>query len=125
VDDGQRAWRHPVSHDNERRRHRRYPLRLAIKLHGAHEALDADIINASASGCLLLSREPVEPGQTIEASIPELLIPRTRLHILRCQATPAGYIIAAHFDTVLGDETSLAWLSEEQSAEPAVPRWLN
>lgn len=114
-----------MAHDNERRRHRRYPLRLAIKLHGAHHVLDADIINASASGCLLLSREPVEPGQVIEASIPELLIPRTRLHILRCQATPTGYIIAAHFDTALGDEFSLAWLSEEQSSEPVVPRWLN
>lgn len=114
-----------MSHDNERRRHQRYPLRLAIKLHCAREVLDADIINASASGCLLLSRVPVEPGQVIEASIPELLIPRTRLNILRCQATPAGYVIAAHFDTALGDELSIAWLSDEQSPEPGVPRWLN
>ena len=114
-----------MSFDNERRQHRRYPLRLAIKLHCSHAVLDADIINASASGCLLLSREPVEPGQIIEASIPELLIPRTRLHILRCQATPSGYVIAAHFDTAIGDEFSMAWLSEEQPSEPARPHLLN
>jgi hypothetical protein len=114
-----------VSFDDERRRHRRYPLRLAIKLHCSHEVLDADIINASASGCMLLSQEPVEPGQVIEASIPELLIPRTQLHILRCQATPTGYVIAAHFDAALGDEFSVAWLTEEQPPEPALPRWLN
>jgi hypothetical protein len=110
---------------HERRRHQRYPLRLAIKVQCRGEQMDADIINASASGCLLLSREPVEPGQVIEASIPELLIPRTRLHILRCQATPMGYVIAAHFDAALGEESSMAWLSEEPAPEPAAPRWLN
>ena len=114
-----------MSFDNERRRDRRYPLQLAIKLHCSHTVLDADIINASANGCLLLSREPLEPGQAIEASIPELLIPRTRLHILRCQATPSGYVIAAHFDAAMSDEFPIAWLSEEQPQEPATPRWLN
>ncbi|HYH94560.1 PilZ domain-containing protein [Hyalangium sp.] len=114
-----------MSFDNERRRHRRYPLRLAIKLHCGGEVLDADIINASASGCLLLSQEPLEPGQLIEASIPELLIPRTRLHILRCQATRTGYVVAANFDAAMNDESPIAWLSDEQQTGPAGPRWLN
>ncbi|WP_224361535.1 PilZ domain-containing protein [Hyalangium versicolor] len=114
-----------MSFDNERRRHRRYPLRLAIKLHRGDEVLDADIINASASGCLLLSATPLEAGQTLEASIPELLIPRTRLHILRCQSTPSGYMVAAYFDAAMGDEAAIAWLSDEQHLANGTPRWLN
>ncbi len=114
-----------MSFDNERRRHRRYPLRLAIKLHRGDEVLDADIINASASGCLLLSPTPLEPGQSLEASIPELLIPRTRLHILRCQSTPSGYMVAAYFDAAMTDDAPLAWLSDDRQPEPPPPRWLN
>jgi PilZ domain len=114
-----------VSYDNERRRHRRYPLRLAIKLHRSGEVLDADIINASASGCLLLCPTPLEPGQSLEASIPELLIPRTRLHILRCQSTPSGYMVAAYFDEAMTDEAPMAWLSDDRAPEAATSRWLN
>jgi hypothetical protein len=114
-----------VSFDNERRRHRRYPLRLAVKLHQEHEVLDADIINASNNGCLLLSRHPLEPGQQIEASIPELMIPRTWLHIVRCQATPSGYMIAACFEAAMSDETHVAWSSDEKHAKSASRRLLN
>jgi hypothetical protein len=114
-----------VSFDNERRQHRRYPLRLAVKLHQGHEVLDADIINASNNGCLLLSRHPLEPGQQIEASIPELMIPRTWLHIVRCQATPSGYMIAACFEAAMSDETHVAWSSDEKQAKSASRRLLN
>ncbi len=115
-----------MSFENERRRHRRYPLRLAIKLHRGEEVLDADIVNASASGCLLLSPHALEPGQVLEASIPELMIPKTRLHILRCQAAPSGfYLVAAYFDAAMTDEGTIAWLSDDQQPSPEHPRWLN
>lgn len=114
-----------MSFDNERRRHRRYPLRLAVKLHQEHEVLDADIINASNNGCLLLSRHPLEPGQQIEASIPELMIPRTWLHIVRCQATPSGYMIAACFEAAMSDESPVAWPSDEKQSKSASRRLLN
>jgi hypothetical protein len=111
--------------DDERRRHRRYPLQLVIKLHRDGEELEANIINASASGCLLLCSSPVEPGGMVETIIPELKIPQTRLHILRCQSTPTGYMIAAYFDTAMADESSLVKLADEQRAELAHLRWLN
>jgi len=114
-----------VSFDNERRQHRRYPLRLAIKLHREHEVLDADIINASNNGCLLLSRHPLEPGQQIEASIPELMIPRTWLHIVRCQATPLGYMIAACFEEAMSDDAPMTWSSNEKQSKPVNRRLLN
>ncbi len=114
-----------MSSDNDRRRHQRYPLRLAVKLHEEGEVLDADIINASAGGCLLACTFPLEPGGIIEASIPELLIPRTKLHIVRCQATPSGYLVAAHFDAAVNDESPIAQLTSEQQGDLAHLRWLN
>lgn len=114
-----------MSFDNERRRQRRHPLRLAIKLHQEHEVLDADIINASNNGCLLLSRHPLEPGQQLEASIPELMIPRTWLHIVHSQATPSGYLIAACFDEVAGEQSPIPWLSGGVQPGAAGSRWMN
>lgn len=114
-----------MSFDPDRRRHRRYPLRLAIKLHRGNEGMDADIINASTNGCLLLSSVPLEPGEVLEASIPDLLIPRTRLHILRCQSTPSGYMVAACFDAAVADEPSIARLADEHHGARNKPRWLN
>ncbi|WP_224244646.1 PilZ domain-containing protein [Hyalangium gracile] len=114
-----------MSFDSERRRHPRYPLRLAIKLHYGRELLDADIINASASGVLILCATPLEPGGVVEASIPELMIPRTTLHILRCHAVPMGYMVAAYFEAVISDEAPFARLAEEQGASLAHLRWLN
>ncbi len=115
-----------MSFGNERRQHRRYPLRLAVKLHQEHEVLDADIINASNNGCLLLSRHPLEPGQQVEASIPELMIPRTWLHIVRCQATPSGYMIAACFNEETGEDSVIAWLSSDDlQPGPNKAHWLN
>lgn len=113
-----------MSSEHERRRHQRYPLRLVIKIHRGDEVLEADIINASASGCLLLCASPLEPGGHLETSIPELSLPQTRLHVLRCQSTPTGYTIAAYFDSAVADEASLARLAEEQRAELAHLRWL-
>jgi hypothetical protein len=98
---------------------------LAVKLHEEGEVLDADIINASAGGCLLACTFPLEPGGIIEASIPELLIPRTKLHIVRCQATPSGYLVAAHFDAAVNDESPIAQLTSEQQGDLAHLRWLN
>ena len=55
---------------HERRRHQRYPLRLAIKVHCRGEQMDADIINASASGCLLQMATPLNPGETLDVTSP-------------------------------------------------------
>jgi hypothetical protein len=112
-----------VSSDNERRRHRRYPLRLAIKLHRGDQVLHADIINSSSKGCLLLCPSPLEPGLLLEASIPELMIPRTQIHILRCQSTGSGYMMAASFVAALYEDSPLVWRAEEPPAPR--PRWLN
>lgn len=114
-----------MSFDNERRRPRLQPLRLAIKLHQGAKVLDADIINASNNGCLLLSRHPLEPGQQLEASIPELMIPRTWLHIVHCQATPTGYLISACFEAALNDEPHLAWSSEGVQPAAGTRQWRN
>jgi hypothetical protein len=110
---------------DDRRRHRRYPLQLPIKLHLGNEELEAHIVNASASGCLMMASVPLEPGVTLEASIPELMVPRSRLHILRCQSASPGYLVAACFDVPVADEP-ITLLSEGPQAPAATKsRWLN
>jgi hypothetical protein len=106
-----------VSQD-DRRRHRRYPLRLGIKVHRGGEQLSANIVNASASGCLLLMTVPLLPGEVLDVSIPEMMLPRARLKVVRSDPTPTGYMVATSFEAMLADEPSISQLSEKQGADP-------
>jgi hypothetical protein len=79
--------------------------------------LDAAILDASPNSCLMVSSVPLEAGEVLEASIPELLIPRSKLHVIRCSATPSGYMVAACFETLLEeDKPSFTWSAEEPQA---------
>jgi hypothetical protein len=109
---------------HERRRHPRYSLRLTIKLRRGGEELSAEVINASAGGCLLITSVSMEPGEVLEVEIPELKLPQARLHVLRSYWTPSGYMVATCFDTLLADETSIRRLSDEQQSG-SQPRLLN
>ncbi len=100
--------------EQERRRHHRYSLRLSTRLQRGSEQLKADIINASASGCLLQVPVPLEPGEVLGASIPELMIPEAKLQVVRCQAGPSGYLVATRFDSSAADEPSIARFSNGQ-----------
>ncbi len=103
---------------HDRRRHPRYLLHLAITLHCGDKALKADVINASAGGCLLRMSEPLAPGEVLEASIPELTIPRSRLIVVRCQSTPTGYLVALSFEALLADDAVIRQLSDGQQSPP-------
>lgn len=102
---------------HERRRHQRYPLRLAIKVHWRGEVLAADIINASASGCLLQMSVPLEPGEVLEVTIPELKMPKTRLTVVRSESTTLGYMVATHFEQ-LADEPAISQFSAGPRGDP-------
>ena len=102
---------------HERRRHQRYPLRLAIKVYRRGEILAADIINASASGCLLQMSTSLEPGEELEVTIPELRMPKTRLIVVRSESTTLGYMVATRFEQ-LADEPSISQLSSGQHDDP-------
>jgi hypothetical protein len=101
--------------EQDRRRHHRYSLRLSTRLQRGSEQIKADIVNASASGCLLQVPVPMEPGELLGASIPELMIPEARLRVLRCQASPTGYMVATRFESLAADEPTLARLSNDQN----------
>ncbi len=44
-----------MSSEHERRRFPRYPLRLRARLRHGHEEVDAEVLNASVGGCLLVA----------------------------------------------------------------------
>lgn len=110
-----------MSMDQERREHQRYPLRLKVRLHRAHEALDAEIVNASTGGCLLMMPTPLAAGDALEASIPQLQVPRTTMHVLRTQREGAGYLVAVCFNQPKPEDQVISRYSESVSA-PA-PAW--
>jgi hypothetical protein len=103
---------------SDRRKHRRYPLRLAIKVHRGSEQLSANIVNASASGCLLLMTVPLESGEVLDVSIPEMMLPKARLKVVRSDANPGGYMVATAFEALLADEPSISQLAQKQGADP-------
>lgn len=71
---------------------------LPVKLRRGSARLEGDIVNASASGCLLVLSLPLEAGEVLEASVPELMLSDTKLYVLRCHASPQGYTVAVSFE---------------------------
>lgn len=100
----------------DRRKHPRYLLHLPIKLHRGAQELNAQVINASAGGCLLQLAEALAPGEVLEATIPLLKLPRTRLIVVRCSSTPTGYMVATYFEATLADDATLRQASDGQQA---------
>ena len=105
----------------DRRKHVRYLLHLPIKLHRGAEELSAQVINASAGGCLLQLAEALAPGEVLEASLPQLKLPRTRLIVVRCSSTPTGYMVATYFEATLADDASIRQLSGGQLVSDKPP----
>ena len=102
--------------EHERRRHPRYVLHLPVTLHCGGRQLSADVVNASAGGCLLQLSEPLAPGELFEASIPMLQIPTTRMIVVRCHAAQSGYMVAAHFESLLAEDSLIRKLSDDQQS---------
>ncbi|WP_224361917.1 PilZ domain-containing protein [Hyalangium versicolor] len=103
---------------HERRRHQRYPLRLAIKVQCRGQEMTADIINASVSGCLLQMAIPLEQGEALDVSIPQLNMPKARLLVVRSESTSSGYMVATCFDNTMADEPSISRLSTGTNGTP-------
>ncbi|MFL5343249.1 MAG: PilZ domain-containing protein [Hyalangium sp.] len=108
----------------DRRRYPRYLLHLPVTLHCGGKELKAEVINASAGGCLLRMTDPLSPGDVLEASIPELTIPRSRLIVVRCQAVPTGYMVAMSFEALLTDDAAIRQLSKDRQG-PSDPSLLH
>ena len=101
----------------ERRMHRRYPLRLAVRLKRGEETLEGTVINASVGGCLLLVTVPIEVGEKLVLNMPQAHVPEAVLHVLRSEASEvdakAGWLVATCYEAALADEQALAALSRQ------------
>jgi hypothetical protein len=109
-----------MSSEQDRRRHRRYPLRLPVKLQRGEQELQAEIINASVGGCLMFVPVALEVGEQITAKMPQIRAPSAKLYVLRVQQTEAGWLVGACFEAMLSDEAALENLSRQfQLVAPA------
>ncbi|MDY7230643.1 PilZ domain-containing protein [Hyalangium rubrum] len=111
--------------EHERRRHQRYTLQLTIRLVRGGQELTADIVNASASGCLLQVAVPLEPGEVLSGSIPEMMIPEAKLRVLRCLSGATGYMVATCFETLAAHEPAIARMSDDLREADPKGGWLN
>lgn len=107
--------------EHERRRHPRYYLSLSVRLHRGAQELSAEIVNASAGGCLLRVPEPLPQGEVFEVSLPELRIPRARLLVLRSDAAGPGYLVATCLDPPMADEAPLRQFQNGHSGGSSGP----
>ncbi|MCY1083511.1 PilZ domain-containing protein [Archangium lansingense] len=96
-----------MSSEHERRQFRRYPLRLRARLRHGLEEVEAEVLNASVGGCLLMAHLRVEAGALLEVSIPDLQVPPTSMAVVRCTPTDSGFMIATCFESPVADEPAL------------------
>jgi hypothetical protein len=107
-----------MSSEQERRRFKRYPLRLHARLRFGSEEAEAEVINASEGGCLMRTHLRLGAGDVIEASIPDLQVPMTCMVVVRSTPTDdSGYLVAICFESPVTDESTLA----ERSGGPSSP----
>jgi len=111
--------------EQERRRFRRYPLRLRARLHRGLEEADAEILNASMRGCLMRTHLTLKAGDIIEASVPDLRVPPTSMVVVRSAPTDLGYMVTTRFDLAVTDESSLIQYSSELSSPSPIPLRFN
>lgn len=109
-----------MSSEHERRRFRRYPLRLRARIRHGTQELDADVLNASVGGCLMVAHLNVGAGDMLEVSIPELQVPPTAMCVVRCAPTEGGFLIATCFETPVTDESTLTLASAHSPPPPRV-----
>lgn len=114
-----------MSSEQERRRFKRYPLRLHARLRFGSEDAEAEIINASEGGCLMKTHLRLRAGDVIQASIPDLQVPLTSMVVVRSTPTDdSGYLVATCFESPVTDESTLAERSGgplASSIKPSLP----
>ena len=113
-----------VTSGAERRRYVRHPLMLTIELRRGDQVMEACVVNLSRGGCLLSTAMELEAGEVVVASIPELKMPETRLHVLRTQPGGEGCMAALCFETTLSDEGTLVALSHSLARFSPAPEQL-
>ena len=97
----------------ERRRHQRYPLQLSVTVRRGMQVQDAQVVNASTGGCLILSPVAFEVGEQVTVSIPEMHIPEARLYVVRAQQQGTEWLLGMCFEATLLDEALLEELSRQ------------
>jgi PilZ domain len=105
--------------EHERRRYKRYRLRLGVNLHRGEVQVAAEVFNLSVGGCLLVTPVRLTPGETALVDIPALGLPPVRLEVVRSRQMVFWFVAAVRFEPLLPDESVLARLaSEDQGPLP-------
>lgn len=100
----------------ERRRYRRFRVRLSVQFLRGEAEVAGEIFNISCSGCLLVTSVALKPGERADIHLPALGRPPVAFHVVRSRPVGPWYAVAVSFEPHLPSE---APLEELQKREPA------
>lgn len=108
----------------ERRRYRRYRVRLSVQFLRGETEVAGEIFNISRSGCLLVTPVALQPGERADIHLPSLGRPPTSFQVVRTRPVGPWYAVAAHFEPPLPDEARLEELTRREPAPEVEPEQL-
>lgn len=101
---------------HERRRHRRFRVRLSVHFLRGEAEVAGEIFNISRSGCLLVTTVALKPGERVEIHVPSLGRPPQFFDVIRTRPVGPWFAVATAFSPELPDEAQLEELTRREPA---------
>jgi hypothetical protein len=108
----------------ERRRHRRFRVRLSVQFLRGEAEVAGEIFNISCSGCLLVTSVALKPGERVDIHMPTLGRPPVAFQVIRTRPVGPWYAVAVAFEPHLPNEALLEELARREPAPDVEPEQL-
>jgi hypothetical protein len=108
----------------ERRRHRRFRVRLSVQFLRGEVEVAGEIFNVSLSGCLLVTPVALKPGERLDIHVPALGRPPVAFQVIRTRPVGPWHAVAVAFEPELPSEAMLEELTRREPAPDVEPEQL-
>lgn len=108
----------------ERRRHRRFRVRLSVHFLRGEAEVAGEIFNISRSGCLLVTSVALKPGERADIHVPVLGRPPQSFEVIRTRPVGPWFAVAAAFTPELPGDAHLEELTRREPAPDVEPEQL-
>lgn len=110
--------------ESDRRRHRRFRIRLSVQFLRGEAEVAGEIFNLSRSGCFLVTPVDLKPGERLNIQLPRISHPPMSLQVVRTRPIGLWYAVAAAFEPHLPNETLLEELAHSSPSSEGEPEQL-
>ncbi|MDC0713358.1 PilZ domain-containing protein [Stigmatella sp. ncwal1] len=108
----------------ERRRHRRFRVRLSVQFLRGEVEVAGEIFNISCSGCLLVTPVALKPGEQVAVHLPSLGSTMMSFRVVRVRPVGPWFAVATAFEPNLPSEAVLEELATREPASDDEPEHL-